>query len=368
MALPTPFYDEVHAFTHRPLSELTYPQSAERQMLQYRMWIRQARRFVISDSMSDLVVQASLRLDKMPLWIVLARIPFDVCWFEIDNHQHILSLQRHSTLGHPVNLDEVARKTGWLLVRDKPHPTRWFAFEFASLAPTEDDLIVGRRDRSDIVVPGLAAYVLDPDGHPGSPALGGLGIKPLSVEVPALPAYIEHVLWGINDPRGNVMAPEWALHRINAFMEPLLRTKYRHPFNRSKTYQMDRFIQTQMVENRGIMRFIVTLLAAVNDVPVLYKDVEARPGHAKTRLKKVPYLSHQVITIKAPKAKPVEWLIKKLDGAAGSRKKRHEVRGHWRVLINRKTRVVQGRTWIPSHQRGDASLGYVKHDYIIEPS
>jgi hypothetical protein len=48
---------------------------------------------------------------------------------------------------------------------------------------------------------------------------------------------------------------------------------------------------------------------------------------------------------------------------AGIRRRAHQVRGHWRD----DWRLPKGNKtlWIAEHQRGDASLGLVIHDYEI---
>jgi hypothetical protein len=45
-----------------------------------------------------------------------------------------------------------------------------------------------------------------------------------------------------------------------------------------------------------------------------------------------------------------------------ARRRAHQVRGHWR----RDWRHEGQRIWIKEHQRGDASLGFVTHDYHVE--
>jgi hypothetical protein len=47
---------------------------------------------------------------------------------------------------------------------------------------------------------------------------------------------------------------------------------------------------------------------------------------------------------------------------ARARRRAHQVRGHWR----RDWRHEGNRIWIKEHQRGDASLGFVTHDYTVK--
>lgn len=378
--LDHPFYDEVNFWTHTPVKKLYFavrnPQTAERQLIQYRSWIRTARRFVIDDDMVRLVSDASLRMDKMPLWIELSRLPFDVCWFEWDNHVKLKAAQ--ARLAGPLDLDDSSRAHGYLMVRDPAQEARWVAFCFQKVKATKTG--------EDAIWPLPTAFVIDPEGIDVRPANAALGLKRVSEEFGSpeqagnkawIDPVLEYASLGLQDPRsGSIAVPEWARHKVAAVCEPLNRQ-----FIRANDLDMARgridsagvksvskeLIEDSLLEQRGIGRFLITLLAAINDVPMLLKEVEARTGHRTKNAKKVPYLSHNVVSIKAPKTKPIDWIVKKLDSAHG-RKRRHEVRGHWRTLIDRKTKIAQGRTWIPAHHRGDASLGFVQRTFVVEPS
>lgn len=45
------------------------------------------------------------------------------------------------------------------------------------------------------------------------------------------------------------------------------------------------------------------------------------------------------------------------------KRKRHQVRGHWRTH----GRFEGKAKWVESYERGDASLGWVLHDYEVRP-
>lgn len=376
--LDHPYYDDVHFWTYTPVKNLYLnvrnPQTVERQMIQYRQWIRQARRFVIDDDMTKLVSDASTRLDKMPLWIELSRLPFDVCWFEWDNHAKLKAAQ--SRLAGPLDPDDTSQAHGYLMVRDKAHVARWIAFCFQNI-----------KDKQGVnkVWPLPVSFVIDPEGVASAPALGALGMKRVSEEFgsiydPGNKAWIapqlEYAMLGITDATGTIQVPSWAKDKVAAVCEPMNRQFIRAAGLETARAEIKddgvksisrELIEDSLLEQRGIARFLISLLAAINDVPMLYRDVEARAGHRTKRANKVQYLSHSVVSIKAPKTKPLDWFVKKLDAAHG-RKRRHEVRGHWRRMIDRKTKAAIGRTWIEPHMRGDASLGFVTRTFIVEPN
>jgi len=140
-----------------------------------------------------------------------------------------------------------------------------------------------------------------------------------------------------------------------------------------------------LVELGGIVRYAICFLALLNDVPTSSKEVLPSKGYfAKGNYRK--YLEHTVVNINVPQSVSYRKLAERL--ATLSRRRAHEVRGHWRVYPPKKGGpVCEGgahlwseadatghsecrycafrRTWIEKHQRGDASLGFVTHSYKI---
>jgi len=113
-----------------------------------------------------------------------------------------------------------------------------------------------------------------------------------------------------------------------------------------------------LTEWQGVMRRMWALLATINDIPVTFKNVVAAKGFV-ARGSYRRFLDHRVITLQVPQRTDLRRLARK--AVAIARKRAHQVRGHWR-----KDRWHPGeRFWIREHQRGDASLGFVTHDYKV---
>lgn len=109
----------------------------------------------------------------------------------------------------------------------------------------------------------------------------------------------------------------------------------------------------------GEFRRVLTLLAAINDIPVGLRKVEPSRGFiARGRYRKL--LDHTVITLTLPKGRDPQKVARRIIALA--RKRAHQVRGHWR----RNWRKDGDRIWIHEHWRGDVSLGVVTHDYNVE--
>jgi hypothetical protein len=109
----------------------------------------------------------------------------------------------------------------------------------------------------------------------------------------------------------------------------------------------------------GELRFVWALLAAINDVPIGLKHVEQSKGYvARGRYRK--FLDHTVISILIPKGRDPTKVARAV--VSISRRRAHLVRGHWR----RDWHHEGNRIWIKEHERGDASLGHVLHDYRVK--
>jgi hypothetical protein len=124
------------------------------------------------------------------------------------------------------------------------------------------------------------------------------------------------------------------------------------------------------------LRDLWGLLATINDLPVRVDHVEPSRGFFSRGVYK-KFLQHSIVHLTVPETR---WraLINKT--ATMLRRRAHQVRGHWRkdwrnplsplcehefdddMICQR----CQGRKlWIGEHERGDASLGFVTHDYTV---
>jgi len=134
----------------------------------------------------------------------------------------------------------------------------------------------------------------------------------------------------------------------------------------------------------GVGRRAWALLATLNDLPLVYGEVRASKGFvARGRYRR--FLDHRTITINVPQKDQTK-LAKEL--IALVRRRAHQVRGHWRDDWRQKPskrcpqlvetglhawnaegfceRCHGHRVWVHEHQRGDASLGFVTHDFVVK--
>lgn len=123
-------------------------------------------------------------------------------------------------------------------------------------------------------------------------------------------------------------------------------------------------------------RAIWGVLSTINDLPVQIEHIEPSRGYiSRGSYKK--FLKHSIVHLTVPETR---WrkLVTKV--AALVRRRAHQVRGHlredWRHPLSALCKHVYneelhcincgGRQfWVHEHQRGDASLGFVIHDYEV---
>ena len=137
-----------------------------------------------------------------------------------------------------------------------------------------------------------------------------------------------------------------------------------------------------LAEWSGAMRRVLAFLATINDVPVLHKEVRASRGFMANR-NYHRFLDHKVITLHVPQTSDLRKMARYI--VAAVRRRAHQVRGHWRAdwrfpgtrdcphlwSLHPESDSLQQcgcgarRFWIHEHQRGDASLGFVTHDYNV---
>jgi hypothetical protein len=138
------------------------------------------------------------------------------------------------------------------------------------------------------------------------------------------------------------------------------------------------------MEIGGGVRYVACLLATLADIPMTKADTTLSKGYlARGQYRK--YLNHSVLKINLPAKTTPNKLAKKL--IAITRRRRHEVRGYWRKRVGQNTtQLCVGphiwssesetheshctkcgliRKWIAPHERGDATLGYVTHEYVL---
>jgi hypothetical protein len=387
-------YDAAHAWTFQDsVNGMKFKtiRGLEASVIETRVALRKSERFVLDDDFVRLAVEASTQLEKLPSWATLARIPFDNVWIEWNQN---VRTQRSVELGltaEPPDYPATHRVGG--LLRSWNDLSVWTFNEF--------DMEGGEKTEDFTVLGSSIGYLHDPAGvfglvkddiddmlisimgedFPWPPRL--LGVAPGAAA--KTPEDTErHRRYAVHMMRycGILLSPQFA--QISAYA--------RSSNDKALANKVWKVIRANMLGSAGVIRFLIAVLAMINDVPKSVATVAPRTGSYKARFRDIAYMGHSLITLKVPKARPARFAMAKLDKAArelAQTRRAHTVRGHYRRTNysprgthtsfrcdHEPLRVQDGVgtcnkcghavRWIPHFVRGDASLGWVEHDYLVK--
>lgn len=400
----TMLYDDIHRWSFGKPSEshvmVPAPASGfpalEQHLRGYRALIRRAERFYIDDDFLSLALKTSRDIKKMERYVNLARLPFDEVWFEWDCHAKVRISHEDGTLAFPLDLDQVPPRAGFLLKCVDQDTGTWVGFEFA-------DRVEGGKVMPPSPFP--VAWILAPEGPSVTAVRPPQNLQTLAnvFGESAFPKGVETIGIGAMAERGSerfVYTP-WVENRVNICVEPMTLTAYQEVIRRAEQSHRRDIVQDtfratthgilySIQEEAGIIRFLIAVLAMLNNAPNVKVIHAASPGVRMKGMHKVPYLGHNTIHLELPKRKPVVHLHRILGKASEDRRRNraHKVRGHFRQIEYGKklpfkcdhepTMVENGVgiclrcermiRWIDPQVRGDSSLGWVNHDYVLEAS
>ena len=391
--LDQPFMDEVHRFTYKGFSEHRHNKNHHRVLARFRQSLRQAQRMVIDDDAVRTICELS-HDNKFDLWCILARLPFDTLWVEFDLHVKVKHWADLGTLAHRFEPDQVSRECGYLIQKDLDTSTRWVAHEFVAVKDKKPWFVTTQP----------VTLIFDPNGSPLQPVRGTTlwGKPTLSLEpgVPKIPiigdlgegrvvegrgdveyGYAGSFRIGDEDDPYPVMPAHWTEYKVGASLCPIWASALKRE-NHLKVAASD------AKERGGALRWLVTALATINDVPNTVRSVHGRQGHMQVPgAPPLSYFSHNVVTLKIPKRNGIRYAAAAMTKeATGRHNKWHPVKGHWRHIEYGKklpyfcrhipSRVEGDVAWCERcerklrwielpHGRGSGALGYVDHTYVV---
>lgn len=347
--------------TMRPRSVITA--GLDRSPAALRDTLLRARRFVLDESMSAFLADistvpfATARARSPALIDSLrhgARLPHPVTWIEYDqiaNRKRMMQLETKSISGGLLDMQDQSPRLGWLL---EEHPQVPTAIKLSYFAEMDGNRM--------LVAPVPFSFVWQTTDDP-------------------LPWHADH-----RAARLSIGITEYDSKQVGVV--------FHHPVTREVSQQVieqrhnapDTFWTTHymIIESAGIMRHAIAFLATLNDIPIASREVRPSKGYI-ARGSHHKFLAHSVITLNVPERKQRLALAQKL--VALARRRAHSVRGHWRLYQRGEglcfasehewgpqddkghascARCSAWRTWIDEHERGDASLGYVTHEYRVQ--
>jgi hypothetical protein len=269
-----------------------------------------------------------------------------------------------------------------------PHPLTWIEFEFPKffdrLRFVKKYTMVGL-ENADQEQPAKLGWLIEQ--HPTNPAAfrrtevwagtlsGAAMMHPISLAWCSDDSPLPYPRWPLDEETseaavaGGYRSTQASL--ISTFSPDISESMLKEIL-RGRTLENSQYV----IRNATTLQTTWALLATINDLPVTYEHVEPSKGFvARGNYRR--FLKHSIVHLTVPETR-----YRKLanNAAAMLRRRAHQVRQHlrndWRHPLspacqheydeNLTCRRCQGRKlWIAEHQRGDASLGFVTHDYEV---
>jgi hypothetical protein len=324
----------------------------------FRQKMREARRFMLDEDMSAFLADIG--------WAAYKGTYFKEGYDLSDPSQLVTVTERYrkhvaDTIDHVRHMARLPHKVTWIEWFEKPLARR--AYEVygsdmnEDLVPIKSGWLLMQHDKIETAFEGITFGVGITNF--GSEGQYGLGIAPFtqcwqSEDMP-LPFGSLYTL-----PTDELALSE-VLTGLVGYKTPYIGIGNPGPYlpGYLARFNKDEFARN-IVDQGGMMRYLLGLLATINELPVEFKHVTTSKGFmAKGNYRR--FLDHSVITLKVPQTRYMALARK---AVIAMRKRAHQVRGHWRE----DWRHPGQKIWIKEHQRGDASLGFVLHDYDVQKS
>lgn len=299
---------------------------------------------------------------------VAARMPHENIWIEYNLQTYqarSYEIRKGEGFDGPLDMENIPKREGWLLQQHPQFSNAIIMHNFSS-----DDLFgPDRAGFTGWTFPFAYAWTSDDNPLPWRRTVKDTWTHPSYGDNVR---YMSEIMVGL---------PGYCRENISIVDSPLIHNvfKFETDPERLKLYT------SLIVEWTGNVRRVWSLLATIDHLPLFATDVRQSKGFlARGRIRK--FLDHKTITLNIPAKKDTRVIARQ--AIAIAHRKRHEVRGHWRDdWRHPPSRLCNPHLWEPmdgdadliactqchgrqiyihKHERGDATLGYVTHDYLLK--
>jgi hypothetical protein len=374
------------------------------QLMAYRHAMRHANKFVLDNEFTEYATTISNSCTPAQLLarIPLATLPYETTWIEFDLHVKVRTMRRYHGLNEMPD-GAVSPRMGMLLERvDDMMSTITLVTEndgithpnFTGYLFSTDERHLRHNQMFHGLTPFDAAYRMDILNK--MPVFKDVMGDPDSADV------MKHVahgsLWGYGNTEGVLTSPQdivrhirvpdflmrhgqLAFSRFYDFIEVVERTRQK------SMGELSTLISREVAEFTGMMRWLVIVLAMLNEVPTRANFVKPTHSMRAGLTRRVPAFDFHRLTLRLPKTKAVPYLERKLRNVE-RRHKAHKVQQHWRTYLHVEHCLPDEHAWeydnehgyalcgkcmafrrrIHEHVRGDPSLGWVHKEYLIKPA
>lgn len=395
---------------------------AEAEMIRYRPVLREANRFLLDDEFVELATELSGKSmpEDMKRRMPIATLPYETTWLEFNLRVKVAkSISMSADPSKPVD-PRTPERVGILLQRDRNRPTAW-AMTLVGPFDTPKD-----RGKPITAIAHQAVVLFDAsdNGHHHSHPTAGYEpfhitttrnqvpgkrtmtwikdmVDPPSMEGQLLTRGLRGFPWGYADsgeikgtPVGSIIdksasyTPEFLLRHTQIAVSPMFMKVYDH-YDREKDqdglFEWIKDYTQDLIENTGLLRWVITVLAMLNEVPTRSTQVQPRGSRLMGHSIK-GYLDYHRVSLQLPKTKPLSFVQRSIDHAQALHHRAHMVREHWRTYVTERACKPADHDWeydhpngyrlcckcesygrlIHEHKRGDESLGWVKKEYVLE--
>lgn len=342
---------------------------SEKHLRSYSSLVRRARPYTLDDDAVGLLTELASGPtinDKLATYRILARLPFDVIWIEMNYDARFNARVKIGT-SFGARPKDAPTRMGWIMERitdtmwrattviqyeDEKGRLATDAFGITHVVSTEGKV----EFRSFARDPGMREVVKSLN-EPSEFYENGEGVT------------LTHALgWGFGDMPQDGRTTYVTLPRhlngsnavdISPGTENMILS-----MSEPASVKLKRARETMMVscrELQGDLRFLCATLATLNEVPLTYVDVR-QPGKMRSGGNIREYMVNRIVTIAIPKKRGRLNKVLGLLRLAERRMRRHEVSGYWQTVYSGPGRTVKERRWINEYMRGDAQLGYVRQE------
>ncbi len=373
-------------------------------LLAYRKSIREASRFTLEDDATRYITEISSTTppEKLFYRLQFATLPYPTTWIEFNNRAKVRIMRELKGLeGVPV---DVSDRAGILLERvDDTMVTCTMVVEgvntftsplFHGYLLTLDERVHPHNRTFNGMTPFSLHYRInrlmnDPYWKDLKENDAQLILDQLAFGAPwgySGKGQGDGTVTGVGDLLASVSVPdllkrhaEVAFTRFYDFFELARKT------NIKVMQKLADIINQEIAEFTGMLRWIVTALAVLNEIPTRMTHHEPVHQVRAGLTKRLPAFDYHMVTLRVPKTKPVGYIQRKLSNIE-RRHRAHEVRGHWRTYVNERPCPREEHAWetdwengyrlcgkcesfsrfIREHVRGDRALGWVHKSYIVK--
>ncbi len=378
------------------LNDFAKAAEKERHLKCYSSLIRRARPYTLDDDAVELITELGSGptiAEKLAIYRILARLPFDTIWLEIDyNARYNARVKIGTSVGEKPK--DTPDRMGWIMERITD--TVWRATTVVRYNKESDAVKNGGGWTVDTFG---AVHVISTEGKLSfnsfvrDPAMRD-GVYEVNEKTSFFDkeqndgaALIQAMMWGFgakewprdekynffqesSELKQNITLPRH-LAGCNAVdlpqsWEPIVE-KVCNGTPSSKKAETMKLMYKSALELQGDLRFLCAALATINEVPVTYTDVQ-QPGSRMIGGRLRPYMINRIVTIAVPKKRGRITKVMGMLRLAEKRMRRHEVSGYWKVVRSGPNGSIKERRWINEYMRGDASLGYVRQEREVVKS